>query len=449
MKLKVGYAPLFKASWLHPGLESLRQASRQALAAANVEVIGGESLVSNDQEALALLDIFERERVDAVVFHFLSFAPGSLVPLIAERLKVPYILWSMPEPPMTGGRIAANSFCAVNMNAHTLWKLKLPYLHVHAVTEAAAPKLRAALGSVAGLRRLRRTKLGVIGHRVPGFYTSVVNELLLRRELGVEIVNLTVYELVQLAQKMPADRVAAEVKRIKAATQVESAEESELARAAALYLAFLELRDRNGVDLFTVRCWPEFSDHYGIGVCAILGWLTDQGLLCGCEGDVYGTVTMALEHELTGQPPFFCDLISIDGEGDTVLAWHCGAAPAGLCRPGCTPALCKHSIIDGGDRKGLTGEFPLRPGRVTLARLSETRDNDGYRMVIVPGTALETERIIRGNPLRVKFDVARETLVRTLLEQGFEHHFAMIHGDVAGQLADFCRLAGVEPLVLK
>jgi L-fucose isomerase-like protein len=450
---RIGYVPLAKGSWLDPRLDEARKQGAGVLRGlwpdGKCPILGGDRLITTEAEALAAVDFFRREQVDAIVCQFITFSLGSLVPLLAERLNLPVVLWSMPEPPMDGGRIAANSFCAVNMNAHALWKLRARYLHVHAAPETAAAKLRAALAPMAAAKRLRRTRLGIIGHRAPGFYTSDANELLLRRRVGVEIEYVTLWELVELAKGMPAAKVDDAVELLQSDSGgVCRLDPEELRKAAALYLAFLTAKEQYNVDVFTVKCWPEFAQLHGIGVCAVLGMLNNRGIIAGCEGDVYGTVTMIAEQEIAGGLPFFCDLISVDGDGNTGVTWHCGAAPKGLCSPMATPMLRKHSIIDGGDKKGVTNEFPLRPGRVTMARLSENRAGDDYRMLITAGDALETPQLLRGNPLRVKFDAPLKDLAKRLVYEGFEHHFALVHGNIVEELGDLCRLLDIETVTV-
>ena len=39
-------------------------------------------------------------------------------------------------------------------------------------------------------------------------------------------------------------------------------------------------------------------------------------------------------------------------------------------------------------------------------------------------------------------------LYRTLVEEGFIHHASMIHGDVTGELADFCAFLGIEAVIV-
>ncbi|QYY34330.1 hypothetical protein [Ruficoccus sp. ZRK36] len=449
--LTIGYVPCAKGSWVDKHLEAIRAQGREALiqSSPGARTVGGETIITTEAEAQALIEKLETERVDVLVVHFITFALGAVVPMLVERLKVPVLLWSMPEPPMQGGRISSNSFCAVNMNAHAMWVLGYEYLHVHAPLEDAAGALGKKLNVFKCLKSLSRFKLGVVGNRVPGFYASNADELLLRRELGVEIELITLWELIESTRKISEQKQAEGLKVLTGSgTPSEGVNESELSKGAALYEAFLELKDKYHLTSFAVRCWPEFGDMLGIAVCAISSLLNDEGILTGCEGDIYGTVTMMMEHELTGELPFFCDLISIDSDENVGMTWHCGAAPASLCCSSAKPELRKHSIMDGGGKKGLTMEFPIKTGKVTMARLSENQNGDGYRMLITTGTAIPTEQVLRGNPMKIKFDADLSKISETLVYGGFEHHFSVIHGDIVEELKDLCRLRKIEPVVI-
>ena len=48
--------------------------------------------------ARALARRVEQERPDLIVAHFMTFSLGVIVPMFAQRLKVPVVLWSMKEP---------------------------------------------------------------------------------------------------------------------------------------------------------------------------------------------------------------------------------------------------------------------------------------------------------------------------------------------------------------
>ena len=451
--MKIGFLPFTKASWMNPRLDGQRVAALELLRRSfpEVEFVGGDRMIAFEPELLAERERFEAERVDGIIAFFATFSLGTLLPLIANELKKPVVLWSMPEPPMTGGRLAANSFCAANMNAHFMWKLGIPYFHVHApVDAAAAEQFGPVLRAVAAARRIQQLRLGVIGGRVPGFYTSGCDEMLLRRALGVELKYITLLEVVKRAEAMSEAELAPALELIRGdSAAIQGPTPDELRKSAGIFTAVNQLREKYLVSAFAMRCWPEFNENdlCGIGVCSTIGMLTNHGAVTACEGDVYGAVTMLIQQYLTGGKPFFCDMIVMEGE--TGVAWHCGAAPAELCRNGFEARLRQSSIIDGGDRKGLTNEFPLKPGRITLARLSENRDGTGFRMLIAPGDGIETEQELRGNPLRIRFDAGCDRLRETVIELGFEHHYSLIHGDITAELTHFCKILDIEPVVVK
>ncbi|MFN2352327.1 MAG: hypothetical protein ABR497_10315, partial [Kiritimatiellia bacterium] len=79
-KLKVGYLPLVKGSWINDSLEGRRQAALRALADLGVEIVEGGRLVQSETEAAELGRAFAAAQVDVVLAHFITFALGSIVP---------------------------------------------------------------------------------------------------------------------------------------------------------------------------------------------------------------------------------------------------------------------------------------------------------------------------------------------------------------------------------
>jgi L-fucose isomerase-like protein len=446
-RLKVGYLSLVKGSWINDRLDGQRRQALHGLAGLDVEIVDCGLLVQSETEAAAVCERFDAERVDVVLAHFITFSLGSIVPGIATRLGKPVIFWSEPEPEMAGGRIAANSFCATNMNAHALWKMGLAYSLVYGGADTALPELARRFRVHACVQGLRQMRIGSLGGRVPGFYTSAFDELALRKRFGVEVETITLLELVHAAERIQGDELAEALRHLRGRCVCQVTDE-EMRKGAALLAAFRQLTRKYRLDSWAVRCWPEFGELYGIGVCSILGCLTGSGIPTACEGDIYGAVAMLVVKALSGQDAFFCDLISFDPAGDTGLFWHCGAAPLSLCKPGCTPELRKHSIIDGGGRKGIANEFPLKPGPVTVIRLGETRTGDGYRLLSISGEGLDTRQMLHGTPLSVRFRRPALELVERLVDSGFEHHYVLCHGDIARDIQHLAKLVDAELIAL-
>jgi L-fucose isomerase-like protein len=446
LKLKVGYLPLIKGSWVNDKLERQRIASRQALEKLeNIELVDTGKLIQTEAEGAEALELFYEKRVDVVVAHFVTFSLGGIVPGIAARLRVPVLFWSEPEPPMQGGRIAANSFCASNMNAHALWKMNLKYALVYGHIAEAVPQFASRFRVMSCLKKLQSTRIGSLGGRVPGFYTSNFDELALREKFGTEVETVTLLELVKLAEGIEKKETSASAEAMTKGCACATLSDDEKVKGGALLAAFRKLAENKRLNAWAVRCWPEFSDLYGIGVCHLLGCLTGSGLPAACEGDVYGALAMLIVESLTGQPAFFCDLISFDPQGDTSVFWHCGAAPLAWCKSGCQPKLGKHSIIDGGGVKGIASEFPLEAKDVTVIRIGDRREG-GFRLLSLRGEGQDTAQLLKGNPLTVKFRKNAGEVTDELLASGFEHHYVMARGDISKELKYLAELLDLQLL---
>ncbi|MBR0458432.1 MAG: hypothetical protein IJJ26_04285 [Victivallales bacterium] len=443
-KMKIGYLSLVKGSWVNDRLAKEREDAVTALKALDYEVVDCDQLVTSDTQADEACEKFRQAGIDVLVAHHLAFPLGAITPAIATRLQVPVILWSTPEQPFRNPpyRLEANSFCASNMTANHLWRVHIPFTFAYGELPQAIAEIKEQLKVFDQRRALRGFRVGSIGGRVPGFYTSTYNELALRDKFGIEVENITMFELVDLARSLkgkdlPEARAAVMDKCVQG-----DVTDEEIDLAVALYEAFCQLRKKYRLDAIAMRCWPEINDLYGIGVCHLLGVLTMHECVTACEGDVYGAIAMDMVERFSGEKPFFADLVIFDEKDDTGIFWHCGAAPACLCKPGCQPCIRKHPIIDGGGKKGVAVEFPLKAGEVTICRLGEERDG-GFRLMMFRATAIDTPQCIRSTPLKVKFNRPARQLINDLVYNGFEHHYVVGYGDFAEKIRDFARVMNI------
>ena len=438
--LKIGYAALSKASWRTAKIDALMEDTVKNLSSLeNAELHHPGKLLTTEDEAEQACEEFRRTGIDVLVMHFITFPAGALIPATGTRIgNIPVILLANPEEPGKGKMWEQNSFCGANLGAFVMNRLKKQYTFVRALPDNTAEALKQPLSVVRCLKELRSLRIGLVGGRVPGFYTSNFDEMKLRRELGVTVEVSDVAEVLSTAAELADGQL--EEAGVCAVT------DAELEKAARLFGAFKSMARKYRLSEFAVRCWPEFSDLFGIAPCAVLGMLSDNGWPTSCEGDVPGAVTMAILKLLAGGGiPFFVDLISYEEKDNTGVVWHCGAAPKSLCRDFRETQLRLHMRVDGGDKKGVTNDFSLKAGRVTLAKLDQAADGH-YRMLIAPGTALDTEPYLRGNPLRIRFDDPVPALIDTIMKKGFEHHYAVIHADVKQELLQFCEWMNMEPV---
>ena len=444
----VGYVALSKASWVTPEIDRIRQQTLESLKQLPFEILHGNALTTTTAEASAVCRELTRQGANAVIVHFATFPVGAIIPVIARELNVPILLFSTPEKALKGGMWAQNSFCGANMAVHTLRKMGRKCGFFFGPASEVAALAKKPLNVLKCMTDLAATKIGLVGGRVPGFYTSNCDEMRLRSSIGTEVEIIDQLEIVDTAGKLgeeEARRGAEEVRR-SCASFCKSVEK-DILPTGKLYEALKKTAVKYGLTSYAIRCWPEWSDVFGIAPCATIGMLNNTGLVTSCEGDVLGAVLMKAQAGLSSGIPFFADLISFDYAKNTSVFWHCGAAPSALCRKFEETTMRQHFRVDGGDKKGMVNEFPLKPGPITMAQLDE--DGDGYRMLIAKGTALDTKPFVRGNPLNIRFDCSVEKMVATIMNEGFKHHYSLVHADIADELRDLCKWLNIKPVEIQ
>ncbi len=446
--VRIGYLPLSKLSWRTPKIDRIAADTGKYLSAlSGCSLVPAAGLITSETEAEEACAILNREGIDLLVMHFVTFPAGALIPLIASRIQAPIVLLANPEEPGPGKMWEQNSFCGANLGAFVMRRLAKPYGYLKVLPAETPAALGKFLAAARCLTALKTGRIGLVGGRVPGFYTSNFDEMKTRQKFGTAVEVADLLELVDTASKLSAEQLAAGRAVVKkSAAKAHCVPEAELELAAKMYAAFTAMANKYRLEAFAIRCWPEMSDIFGIAPCAVIGMLNDNGIPASCEGDVPGALTMMILKELAGGGmPLFVDLISYEENDNTGVVWHCGAAPTSLCRKFEETEYRLHFRVDGGDKKGVTNDFSLKGGRVTLAKLDQDADGH-FRMLIAPGTALDTEPFIRGNPLRIRFDMPVGRLIDTIMMKGFEHHYTVIHADVQAELLQFCAWMDIEPV---
>ncbi|MCX5997257.1 MAG: hypothetical protein NTV42_06570 [Chloroflexi bacterium] len=220
---------------------------------------------------------------------------------------------------------------------------------------------------------------------------------------------------------------------------------------AGLQFALRQFAEEKGLAAMAVQCWTAIQEVYGISSCYALGRLTDAGLLTACEVDIYGALTMLVQHSAslkTTRPHFIDWTIQHQEKNNVFLSWHCGNAPPSLVCKGCSINVMSHSILSKPLGKGNTvgtAEFPLKPGVVTLNRLTE---RDGrFKMLITTGKILQPNQALRGSWSWVQVENL-DKLYRTLVKEGFTHHASLIHGDYTTAVREACELLAIDTVIV-
>lgn len=447
--LRLGYIPLAKANFdtVQAGKDS-----RAVLDVLNridqVDVVG-QPVTMVDSDISLIIHTFRESRIDALLVHFCTFCLGSILPALAVNLDVPVILLGSPEPDFSGNRLRNNSFCALNMNSHTMYKLRKKYRAVFHPPEDPQfeARLRIIFSALHTLKNLKNKRIGLIGSRAPGFYTSNFNELKLREVLGVEVEHIDISKVYVGAEKIGREVVAHEgeelLQSIDYNTRVVNEHLDKLVRAK---IAVSNLADEYRLDAYAIKCWPEFHVDYGIAVCPTLGMMNSRGLPTACEGDVYGAVTMMMQRIITGQVSFFADFIFSDTQKNTGLFWHCGSAPMELAEERSRVVLNNFSIVQEGlPDKGCVTDFEVysKGKSVTINRIGTDVD-DRFRILNITGEGTESEHSLRGNYCQIRFHNPLSGILDGVLGNGFEHHYSIVMEDISAVVQEVAFWKGFE-----
>ncbi len=373
-----------------------------------------------------------------------TFADASLVGRIADRIDAPMVVWSFPEE-RTGERLRLNSLCGANLAAYLLRRrgALVRFVHVDPTDPNAGELVREALETAnepvaAATREEAATvvgvpvhvgafagrRIGVVGDAPSGFEPCEGNSDEVRRITGIEVDRVALDDLFTAADSVDDAERAATSQRIFATMDVaEDVREAGLDRSIGLYGGLAELARRHGWSAVATRCWPECMTEYGGAMCTPMAMLTEDGVPSVCEADLYGAITALILGDVAGTDPFIADLVDADMNDDTSVVWHCGIASPRLADPAERPIGITHQ----NRHRALANQFALRPGRVTVARLSQSSNQ--VAMVLGSGELLSRPRPFQGTCGVLRWDRPIDAVLSTVFEHGLEHHLGIVYGD--------------------
>ncbi len=404
------------------------------------------NVLGNDQVHLTPDDVTSTiaewpEHLDVIIIAFGTFADASLAVTVAQAHDedTQVVLWSFPEH-RTGKRLRRNSLCGANLAAYSLGLRDLhpTGLHGRPTDVEIADQLRTAMrgwgethaghsqtdsftavehaAASAVAHRLAEAHIGIIGDAPPGFEPCELADDPL--PIGTTFQRMPISDLFEVASHTETP-----VALPRGMTGIEKMEPVATARSLQLREALSSLSDQHDWDALALRCWPECFTQWGGAACGPLSMLSDSGLPAACEADAFGALTLLMLSEITERPAFLADLVDFDTVDNTAVFWHCGVAPRSMADPSRPVRAGEHP----NRHIPLTVNFGLRPGRVTITRLS--RSHNRLRLVVGTGEMMAAPPPFIGTSGVATMDSPVQHFHRVLISEGLEHHFGVAYGD--------------------
>ena len=309
--------------------------------AGDAEIVAFDHIVDSPAGIDEAVAAFRAADVDVVIMLYGAFTGDDVSTNIAERLKLPLILWAPREPDVHGGRLLSNALVAMTMNSASLQRLGHHPQTIYGglESEEAKGRILSYIKAYAAVKKLRGGTLGLFGYRPTAFYNSAFDEGLIRKTFGLTIEETdlkVVFDRMQEVDREALDKDLAYVRNTFPFGDDFIGEYQK--NHSRLYLTLKQLMEEQNYAYGVIKCWPEMGNLNAVP-CAVLGRLADDGYSIACEGDVDVALAMAAQCALTGKANFITDLIDINEEGNYLTFWHCGNAAPSLHGKGCGATL--------------------------------------------------------------------------------------------------------------
>jgi len=464
MAKKIAVLPLARPTFDVEFAERMAAAAFAALDACAHEVIGGRDLLFDAEATQKAITAIAEHKPDTVLILQVTFTDATMTIAAAEAFSTPLAIWAFPEPRI-GGRLRLNALCGLNLAGHALGLNDHPYSYLYAAPDS--PDISRALDELfagarmaepvaakavtgpdttddtaaAVLAKLDGAKIGRIGQHPDGFHTCAFEEADVRRLSGIEVESLPLDSLFERAHAVPAIAVA-ETRALaeRDLDGLDEVDQTQLDKSLRLKNALDDLRQERGYAAFALRCWPETFTEYGGAVCGPVSMMGEKRVPCACEADVYGAMTSMILQEVADAPAFQVDLVDLDPDDNTGVVWHCGQAPISMA----DTEGASMATIHTNRKMPLLYEFALKPGRITLARVSKARGE--LKLVLAGAVVKRRPKAFTGTSGVVEFDAPVEDILDTVMGAALEHHVSLVYGDFKPQLRAVAGKMGIPVL---
>lgn len=423
--------------------------ARQALEALGLELLATE-LVSDDpagQDEARARDALSRHDFDLLIVCLAGWIPShTVIDVISPFAHKPMVLWGLAGA-QEGGRLvttADQAGTSALRDPMEAMGFRFKYIYDTVDEPFGSATDVAAFAEVArAASSLRRSRIGMMGYRDMRLYATLVDGVSLRRVVGAEIDVFETLEVVQRMAQKNAEEVGAVADRLLAEWDFEGdVASADLDQPIRMYLAIGDLARERGyqglslIDVDGVKRLLKFAPGL------VMSFLMDyDGLAAIPENDGLGAVTQLIVRYLTGQVGAYFEFYEF--LKDRVLVGVPDFVPAAVGEGRMRARVARFGQLS----SGVLNVSKVKTGRVTLCRLGSRGDR--YRMHVVTGEAVTPRRWEEAGwdqpaPQEPGLEVILDEPVRDFAQNVLAQHYILAYGDHRGQLADLCRLMGID-----
>ena len=413
-----------------------------------------DRIILSEREARGIREELDRKVTDFLLLLHPTFMSGDIAfELMKSRARIG--LWAVPEPTKEGPLPLA-SFVCLNQNASIAVSTapdgrQVKWFFGEVGGRYFRRRFEISVKALTAIKNLRDAKVAQIGKIADGFRNMYYDARQINAVLGVDVVRgIEIEDVLKLAKSLDSETVEEETEKVLGKFKKVRSDRNKIRDSVANFLAVKQICSDHDLQAVAFSCWPKLMEHNLTG-CLTVSLLDTLGIPAGCEGDMLSTLSMLILQYLSGEKTAVMDLPSFDEEDESLLLWHCGAAPFQMAGGGGV-TCCNHYRSEFAEQPvfeklapsvdvvfpeadatvfRLTGEcdsFYYFNGRLTNGRKASYQGSRGWLGSLS----------MYGRPVKVI------DLINTLLVNGAPHHYPLVLENVSACIEEFACWLGLE-----
>jgi hypothetical protein len=339
------------------------------------------------------------------------------------------------------------------LGAHLDWDLcNIKRSHWVSIVSDSYGELSEKIRVVRAISKLKRAKILCMGplHKyIGGKALRRGSYEVLRKaqeKLGIAVEFVSLEELTkEFEKKEISDEIRESYKEfLSKAKSSEIKDEESALKAVKVYFILKEMIERTKSDVLTISCYQtKLIDEIGTTPCYAIAKLNEEGIVAGCEADFDALINMLITSYVAGKPVFMGDPV-FNERVPKIINAHClcPSKLGGYDKEG-EPYIATTHYESG---KGLTYQTIMKKGQKITATLLSP---DLSAMIIIRGIITNSNMNYPICRAQVEFEISDpEGLWKECeLHIPFIGHMINVYGDYTREIAEACRLLGIEPII--
>jgi len=418
--------------------------------------ITNSGIVTSVAEAVRAIEEFKKEKIELLIICPLMWSEDQpLIKVVNEMSEVPLILWcyspykKLPSKMSVVDLFRGSGPVGTLQISEPLRRLKRKFYFVLGDTDEVIETISEYAEGAELSRELKNSKIGLLPYRCEVMTDTYVDEFSLMRQIGPVVKYISVAELLSASNKIKESDIVTNLNDLKRNYQICNVSEESLYKAVKVSLGLARIVDIFDLDAVAIDdISEELHRMIGLRPCLYIPALQEKKMVIGMEGDLSGTTALLLLSRLTGKPSMFAEIFNFDKGDNCILAGHAGLQNPELAKDSTQIKITPDYEYQGlSEFEGAWMQFIAKPGRVTLLQL--VCGNNGFKMIIAGGEALESEERVEGFPhIYIKIDTPLNDFFTNVTREGVTHHWAIVYGDVRSKLGKLADLLELKKIIV-